>query len=678
MYFCEKFVIRAFLFVVFSCLTPVSFADISFTSANFTAQEDSGVITVSANLTAGCVFGECYETILIDYSVTAGTATAGVDFTAVSGTLSWTANGIQSFQIPIVADADIEADESLVVTLSNCLQQFSAPSPSSITCNRDVFDLPASATILNDDFPAPGTLSLTSSTVNVTEGSVATVSVTRTGGSDGAISIDYASSDITALAASDYSSVSGSLSWADGEAGVKSITIATLVDTIIEVDESFAVTLSNLIGGATLSSGSTATVTITNAIGELEGLTPNQKEVAEEIDKICEGATGDLLLRCQDLLDSGLSNEELIQAIDSMTPEQVSSQGSIANDFGFQQLKMVHGRIVSLRQAPGAASRISVTGFNLNSFGQNIPVGQIAQALIYNALGGGSGDEPLRDLPLGFFIKGQVDIGNKKSSNFEKGFDVDTKSITLGFDYQFTDQLLIGIASGYGHSDTEFDSNAGDMESHSGNFSIYGSYYLPKDFYMDAILSYSINDYDSSRNIAFTGFQGTASSTPFGTQYGGSLGFGKDFYIRSFFFSPYIRAEYLSTGIDEYSEQGGGGLALRISEQSMDSFTSTVGGQLSHAISMPWGVISPGLRFEWRHQYRDDQRTIQFQLIDAPAGTGRFAIKTDDPDRDYFNLGASVAVTLPEGRSAFIRYETRLGQRDMTNHTIEAAVRMPF
>ena len=670
--------IRAFLFVVFSCLTPVSFADISFTSANFTAQEDSGVITVSANLTAGCVFGECYETILIDYSVTAGTATAGVDFTAVSGTLSWTANGIQSFQIPIVADADIEADESLVVTLSNCLQQFSAPSPSSITCNRDVFDLPASATILNDDFPAPGTLSLTSSTVNVTEGSVATVSVTRTGGSDGAISIDYASSDITALAASDYSSVSGTLSWADGEAGVKSITIAILADILIENNETFALSLANIVGTATLSSGSTATVTITQAISELENLTPNQKAVAEELDKMCVGATGDLLLRCQDMFNSGLSNEQLIQVVESMTPDHISSQGNIANDFGFQQLKMVHGRIVSLRQTAGAASRIAVTGFSLNSFGQKIPVGQIAQAMIYNALGGGSGDEPLRDLPLGVFIKGQVDIGDKKSSNAETGFDVDTKSITVGFDYQFTDQLLIGIASGYGHSDTEFDSNAGDMESHSGNFSIYGSYYLPKDFYIDTILSYSINAYDSSRAIVIPGFQGAATSTPFGDQYGGSIGFGKDFYIKNFFISPYLRAEYLFTGIDEYSEEGGGGLALRISEQSMNSFISTLGGQMSQAISMPWGVISPGIRFEWRHQFRDDQRTIHSQVIDAPTGTGSFAIKTDDPDRDYFNLGASLAVTLPEGRSAFVRYETRLGQTDMTNHTIEAAVRMPF
>ncbi|NOR68702.1 MAG: hypothetical protein GQ532_03225, partial [Methylomarinum sp.] len=119
MYYFKQFVIRVLLFAVFSLLTPTAFADISFTSANFSAQEDSGVITVSVNLAANC-FGECYDAILIDYSVSSGTATSGVDYTPVNGQLSWTANGIQSFQIPIVADSSIEPDESIVVTLNNC------------------------------------------------------------------------------------------------------------------------------------------------------------------------------------------------------------------------------------------------------------------------------------------------------------------------------------------------------------------------------------------------------------------------------------------------------------------------------------------------------------------------------------------------------------------------------
>lgn len=275
-------------------------------------------------------------------------------------------------------------------------------------------------------------------------------------------------------------------------------------------------------------------------------------------------------------------------------------------------------------------------------------------------------------------MKGNINVGEKESSNSEKGFDVDSKSITFGLDYQFTDSFLLGIASGYANSNNDFYNNGGEMESHSGNFSIYGSYFLPEDFYVDMILSYAIHNYDNSRTISFPGLRTSATSNTFGDQYGGSIGFGKDLYVKNFFLSPYVRIEYLRTGIDEYKEKGGGVFGLRVNEQSMFSLASTVGGQINRAISMSWGIISPGIRFEWRHQFRDNQRNIHSQFINAPAGTGSFTIRTNDPDRDYFNLGGSIAITLPEGKSAFLRYETRLGQDDITSHTIEAAIRIPF
>jgi uncharacterized protein with beta-barrel porin domain len=78
------------------------------------------------------------------------------------------------------------------------------------------------------------------------------------------------------------------------------------------------------------------------------------------------------------------------------------------------------------------------------------------------------------------------------------------------------------------------------------------------------------------------------------------------------------------------------------------------------------------------HQFEDSARAIQSQFISAPGGTGYFTTLTDSPDRDYFNLGASIAATLPEGRSAFFRYETRLGQTDISNHLLELGVRIPF
>src|SRR3546814_12903351 len=64
--------------------------------------------------------------------------------------------------------------------------------------------------------PVPGTLQFGSASAAVSEdiGHV-TISVTRSGGSDGAVGVQYATADGSAQAPGDYSAVSGELNWAD-------------------------------------------------------------------------------------------------------------------------------------------------------------------------------------------------------------------------------------------------------------------------------------------------------------------------------------------------------------------------------------------------------------------------------------------------------------------------------
>jgi hypothetical protein len=85
-------------------------------------------------------------------------------------------------------------------------------------------------------------------TVNESDGTV-TLSVSRSGGSDGAVSIDYASADGSAVAPGDYTAVSGTLSWADGDSAAKTIDVPLIDDSENEGDENFSVILSNPQGG---------------------------------------------------------------------------------------------------------------------------------------------------------------------------------------------------------------------------------------------------------------------------------------------------------------------------------------------------------------------------------------------------------------------------------------------
>ena len=95
--------------------------------------------------------------------------------------------------------------------------------------------------------PAPVcSLQFSAPTYNVNEGAgTATITVTRTGGSSGAASVNYTTSNGTATADSDYTATPGTLNWADGVTGSKTFVVPIINDTDIEGNETVNLTLSN-------------------------------------------------------------------------------------------------------------------------------------------------------------------------------------------------------------------------------------------------------------------------------------------------------------------------------------------------------------------------------------------------------------------------------------------------
>ena len=120
---------------------------------------------------------------------------------------------------------------------------------------------------LDDRAETPGRLGLTQTYTTVAEReAIVRYTVRRTGGRSGAVSVDYATTAGEALAGSDFDPMRGTLSWADGDSGDRTITIGIMNDTESEPDETFSLTLSEPIGGARLAA-SEATVTITSDDG---------------------------------------------------------------------------------------------------------------------------------------------------------------------------------------------------------------------------------------------------------------------------------------------------------------------------------------------------------------------------------------------------------------------------
>ncbi|MGH8051554.1 MAG: Calx-beta domain-containing protein [Arenimonas sp.] len=112
---------------------------------------------------------------------------------------------------------------------------------------------------------SPGSLQLSAATYSIAEnGGSATITVTRTGGSFGAVSVAYTTADGTATTAdNDYAVSSGALNFIDGEVS-KTFSVSVINDATVEPNETVNLSLSGPGGGATLGTPNTAVLTITN------------------------------------------------------------------------------------------------------------------------------------------------------------------------------------------------------------------------------------------------------------------------------------------------------------------------------------------------------------------------------------------------------------------------------
>lgn len=109
------------------------------------------------------------------------------------------------------------------------------------------------------------TVQFDAATMNVTEGDLATVTVTRTGSTAGPATVEVLTSHGSASIPGDYLPPATSfLVWNDGDGAPKTVSIPIVADEMVELPEQFSVELRNATG-ATLGANSFAAITIEDA-----------------------------------------------------------------------------------------------------------------------------------------------------------------------------------------------------------------------------------------------------------------------------------------------------------------------------------------------------------------------------------------------------------------------------
>jgi hypothetical protein len=173
------------------------------------------------------------STVTVSFATADGTAIAGSDYTATSGTLTFNPGvTTQNVTVNVTGDVSVEPNETFFVNLS-------APTNATIATGQ------GTGTIVNDDAPALPTLSINS--VSAGEGNSGstpfTFTVTLSAPSAATVTVAYATANGTATSPDDYAAASGTLTFAPG-ATSQTISVSVAGDTTIEPNETFFVNLS--------------------------------------------------------------------------------------------------------------------------------------------------------------------------------------------------------------------------------------------------------------------------------------------------------------------------------------------------------------------------------------------------------------------------------------------------
>lgn len=243
---------------------------LQFSSATYSQTENGGSATISVTRSGGTDGAVGVNFATANGSATGGAScTAGVDYVTNSGTLSWASGdgAAKTFSVTICDDALSEGDETVSLTLSAATGGATIGNPGT-----------AVLTIIDNE-PPPATVQFSSSTYFDDESQTAVVTVSRTGNTTGTSTVNYSTSDSTAIGGAsciygiDYVMSSGTITFGPTET-TKTVNIQLCADVLRESTELFNISLSNPNPGTVIGSTSIASVSINDTAADYRNTAP--------------------------------------------------------------------------------------------------------------------------------------------------------------------------------------------------------------------------------------------------------------------------------------------------------------------------------------------------------------------------------------------------------------------
>ena len=328
---------------------------------------------------------------------------------------------------------------------------------------------------------------------------------------------------------------------------------------------------------------------------------------------------------------------------------------------------------------PGVSARVTAfaDGVNLDTLG--------AQGRVTRGMAAAGPRSAWHGLNL--FASAATVPGGWSATPYEKGYDVRSACGLFGADTPLSDRTSAGLALTWRRTHNGFERDAGRLDTDTvfltfslagtagahGHFDVYGGWGRTR-LEMERHALYTLTTDAGLPSEGTVTVDARTAARPRGSQWvlGGS--WGREILHGATTLGPVVRADYVRTAVDPFTESGGAGLALRYEGRSQASLTGEAGLELSRVFSTSVGVLAPQVSLAYVHEFLDDQRATIGRFVDD-AGATPIALRTQFPDRSAVRVRASLPWTLAHGWSLFVDYDGLYGNRYEYHHRITLGVR---
>jgi outer membrane autotransporter protein len=250
------------------------------------------------------------------------------------------------------------------------------------------------------------------------------------------------------------------------------------------------------------------------------------------------------------------------------------------------------------------------------------------------------------------------------------GYDLDSYSLTIGYDGKINDDLVVGAAFSYTDADIDGDTITSNRLAIEGyQLSAYLTYALDETTFVDALASFGSNSNESRRQIAIGDINGVGSAD-YDSWYGRLYGaVGRDYALsEQFTLTPTVSLAYTYIDEDSYTEKGLGDIGLAVKGRDADFAVAALN-------------LAGSYRLNEQHRFSADvgfgYQLLSTDSVVASSFIGGGAVfKTKGPDRapENYRLGLGYQLNANERLTVNINYDYEAAQ-GFDNQLLSATAR---